>query len=91
MSYKTNPKSYGYVPKFEINWDMYEEGYIKNKAVEYLISEFSSLTKNILTYEEACNYWIFNCGVQGIKCTKDDVHEAYTACYGGGCEWEWYE
>ena len=88
--YEPTPQgSYGYVPPYDINWDMYEDGYINNKAVEYLIQEFMFHTKNILSHKEACKYYIYNLGIQGIKCTNSDVEEAYTACYGHGCEYEW--
>jgi len=85
----TRSNSYGRVPPLEITLDTYPEGYINNKAIEYLISEFTFLTKNILSYEEACSYWIHNCNNQGIKCTKQEVQEAYDICYGYGCEFEW--
>lgn len=87
----TRPNSYGYVPEVDLNWDMFPEGYINNTAIEYLVDVFKTLNKNILTYEEACNYWIHNCGIQGIKCTKEDIHITYSFCYGHGCEWEWEE
>lgn len=85
----TPPEAYGYVPVYDINWDMYENEVIENRAVAYLVSEFEGHTKNILSHKEACAYYIHACGIQGIKCTNADVEEAYTACYGHGCEYEW--
>lgn len=85
----TRADSYGYVPEFEINWDMYENGLITNKAVESLLNEFEGHSKNIISREEACKYWRSNLARQGIECTDSDVEEAYTAAYGHGCEYEW--
>ena len=39
----------------------------------------------------ACDCWIASCGTQGIKCTRDDVVQAYNIAYGYGCEFEFEE
>ena len=80
--------SYGYVPDYDVNWDMFDGG-LPNQAVSYMIEEFYGHNKNIVSHSEATKYWIHNLGIQGIRCTKGDVEEAYTACYGHGCEYEW--
>lgn len=85
----TKGGTYGYVPQVDINWDMYPNEIIKSEAVKFLIDSFYYLKKNILTANEAYEYWIKKCNDQGIECSKSEVHEAYTACYGYGIEWEW--
>ena len=87
--FPTDPISYGYVPPYDVAWDLYEDGYIDNPAVEYLVDEFAFHTKNIISHSAACDYYIHALAVQGIKCTNADVEEAYTACYGHGAEYEW--
>ncbi len=65
-----------------------DEGYITNPAVLFLLSEFECMKKNILSYNYAMDLWIAKCRRNGIKCTRQDVHDAYTYAYGYGCEYE---
>lgn len=58
------------------------------KAVQYLLSEFETTSKNTVSFSKACNYWINKCGMENIKCSFDDIKEAYTLAYGYGCEFE---
>ena len=65
------------------------ENFDSNKAIKFLIEEFMYLKKNIVLKKDACDYWIYNASLKGIKCTKDDVQNTYDIVYGHGCEFEW--
>ncbi len=88
-----------YVPsKGRIKWDYLvydltfpDDGYICNRAVEFLLSEFEILRKNVCSYSQAIDYWIGVCNNQGIKCTRENIKEAYDLAYGYGCEFEFSE
>ena len=80
----TGPMSYGYV-QYDI-----VEGYERNDAIDFLISEFECLKKNIISKSEAQKFWIVSASHHGVKCTDQDVENAYNIAYGHGCEYEWY-
>ena len=65
-----------------------EDDVITNPAILFLLSEFECCSKNVLSYSHAMDLWIDKCRRNGIKCTKQNVHDAYTYAYGYGCEYE---
>ncbi len=91
--YKRSGIDYVYTKNLRYQYFIYElslpdNGVIDNKAVEHLLSEFKYLTKNTASYSKAMDYWIGNCRKREIRCTREDVSEAYTLAYGHGCEYE---
>jgi hypothetical protein len=65
-----------------------EDEVITNPAICFLLSEFEHMSKNVLSYSFAIDLWIDKCRRNGIKCNRQDVHDAYTYAYGYGCEYE---
>lgn len=86
-NYEPTDNVYGYVPEY----DIVDEAWLKsaNIAVKYLVEEFQFRTKNLTSHKEACKYYKFLLSKYGIKCTNTDVEDAYSLCYGQGCEYEW--
>ena len=60
-------------------------------AVKYLISEFENLGKNTCSFSIACNYWQRKCHMNNIKCSFEDIKDAYNLAYGNGSEYEFKE
>lgn len=65
-----------------------EDDIITNPAICFLLSEFGCSSKNVLSYSHAVDLWIDKCRRNGIRCTRQNVHDAYTYAYGLGCEYE---
>lgn len=83
----TPTKDMKYLPiTFDLTLD--EEDIITNPAILFLLSEFEISSKNILSYSFAMDLWIDKCLRNGIPCTRQNVHDAYTYAYGYGCEYE---
>lgn len=68
-----------------------EELIYYSRAVNYLISEFEFISKNTCSFSIACNYWQRKCNMNDIRCTFDDIKEAYNLAYGYGSEYEFEE
>ena len=80
-------KDIKYLPvTFDLTLD--EDDVITNPAICFLLSEFEMSSKNILSYSFAMDLWIDKCSRNGIKCTRQDVEDAYSYAYGYGCEYE---
>ena len=75
---------------YRISYDLTldEDDIITNPAIYFLLSEFEICSKNTLSYSHAMDLWIDKCRRNGIKCTRQDVQDAYTYAYGYGCEYE---